>query len=187
MTGLLWGNVPVPWTVSWTGEEKHFVAPCRHVGGMLALRMPERPGVGKPQFGKPHSDRQRQCIAEDRCDLCGRSLRSCTRISLSHARVNDKGARGPCVMQVEPMVHRDCALACIAYCPSLKRDIAAGSLMVRQVLKSEAQFAIMAPEYIQHYVPDYVADPGHKIVGHAKVVLLRWRDRDETWLRRGAA
>lgn len=184
---LMWGNVPVPWTVSWTAEEKQFVGPCRFAGGRMALRMPDCPGVGKPQFGKPHSDRQRQCIAEERCDLCGKPLRACTRVSLSHARVNEKGTRGPCVMQVEPMVHRDCALHCIAYCPSLRRDIDASTLAVRQVLKSEVQFAIMGPEYIQHYVPDYVAQPTDKIIGHAKVVLLHWRDRDEAWLRRAVA
>jgi hypothetical protein len=154
---------------------------------MLALRMPENPGVGKPQFGKPHSDRQRQCIAEERCDLCGRTLRHATKVSLSHARVNPKGAQGPCVMQVEPMVHKACAVECIEQCPSLRRDIAAGTLMVRQVLKSRTQFALMGIEYIQHYVPDYLPAPGDRIIGHAKVELLRWRDRDEEWLRSRAA
>lgn len=183
---MKWGNIEVPWTVSWTGEERQFVGPCRHADGMLALRMPEMSGVGKPNFGKPHWDRQRQCIAEERCDLCGKPLRFATKVSLSHARVNPTGANGPCVMQAEPMVHKPCALVCIEQCPSLKRDIAAGTLAVRQVLKSRVQFAIMGLEYIQHYVPDYEPVPGQKIVGHAKVELIRWIDRDEAWLRRAS-
>jgi hypothetical protein len=182
--GAQWGNVAVPWTVSWSGEEQQFVGHCRFAG-MLALRMPQAIGSGKPNFGKPHADRQRQCIVEQRCDLCGKPLRMSTKVSLSHARVNHKGAHGPCVMQVEPMVHKPCALICIEQCPSLKRDIANGTLMVRQVLKSRVQIAIMDLEYIHHYVPDYVAPaPGTKIAGHAKVELLRWFDRDEAWLRR---
>jgi hypothetical protein len=87
-------------------------------------------------------------------------------------------------MQVEPMVHRECALLCIEHCPSLKRDIANGTLMVRHVFRSEVQFAIVGWQYIQHYVPEYTPDPSDRIIGHAKVVLLRWRDRDEAWLRR---
>jgi hypothetical protein len=185
MTAQRWGNINVPWTVSWTGEEKQFVGPCPY-SRMMALRIPDAPGIGKPQFGKPHSDRQRKCIAEERCDLCAKPLRLSTKVSLSHARVNEKGALGPCVMQVEPMVHRACALICIEQCPSLRRDINAGSLMVRQVLRSRVQFAIMGVEYIQHYVPDYHPKPEERIVGHAKVELLRWRDRDEAWLRRAA-
>lgn len=184
---IIWGNIRVPWTVSWTGEERQFVGPCRFVGGRLALRMPEAPAVGKPQFGKPHSDRQRQCIAEERCDLCGRPLRATTKVSLSHARVNEKGANGPCVMQVEPMVHKPCAIECLEQCPSLRRDIAAGSLRVRQVLQSRVQFAVMGSEYIQHYVPDYIPNKDDRIIGHAKVELLRWNDRDEYWLRKGEA
>jgi hypothetical protein len=179
----VWGNVKVPWTVSWTGEDRQFIGPCPY-SGLMALRMPEATGAGKPLFGKPHSDRQRRCIAEQRCDLCGKPLHLATKVSLSHARVNMKGAEGPCIMQVEPMVHRECALVCIEQCPALRKDIAAGTLMVRQVFRSRVQFAIMGPEYIHHYVPDYHPAPGDRIVGHAKVELLRWKDRDETWLRR---
>lgn len=181
-----WGNIRIPWTISWTGEEKQFVGPCPY-SRLMALRMPQAPGIGKPQFGKPHFDRQRQCIAEERCDLCARPLRLATKVSLSHARVRTNGAQGPCIMQGEPMVHRACALVCIEQCPSLRRDVAAGSLMVRQVLRSQVQFAIMGPEYIRHYVPDYIAQPSDKIVGHAKVVLQRWIERDEAWLRREVA
>lgn len=87
-------------------------------------------------------------------------------------------------MQVEPMVHRECAILCIDNCPSLKRDVANGTLAVRQVFRFEVQLAIMGPQYVQHYVPDYVPNPSDRIIGHAKVVLLKWRDRDEAWLRR---
>jgi hypothetical protein len=54
--------------------------------------------------------------------------------------------------------------------------------MVRQVNRYRVQFAIMRPEYIAHYVPGYVASPTDKIVGHAKVELQSWTDRDQAWL-----
>jgi hypothetical protein len=181
------GNAPVPYTVSWSGEEAQgqFIGLCPHAQHQ-ALCMHTAIGAGKPLFGKPHANRQRETIALGCCDLCGRPLRNRTKVSLSHARVNTTGADGPCIMQVEPMVHPECAVLCIKFCPSLKRDVQAGSLMIRQVTRWRAQFAIMGPQFISHYVPDYVERPGDKIVGHGKVELLSWRDRDEVWLEKAS-
>lgn len=178
---LHYGGVPVPYTVSWSGEDRHFVGRCPHAG-RDALCQSIAPGVGKPSFGKPHSNRQRAAISLGLCDLCGRSLRASTKVSLSHARPFIHGAEGLAILQVEPLLHRECAAASLNHCPSLRRDVEAGTLMVRQVTRHRVQFAIMAPEFIRHYVPGYVASPGDRIVGHAKVELRDWIDRDEEWL-----
>lgn len=176
------GATAVPFTVSWTSEEKQFVGYCPFAG-RSALCMPQEPGIGKPQFGKPHSNRQRQAIAHGLCDLCGKSLKIRTKVSLSHARSRSNAAAGGTgILQVEPLLHRECALESMKYCPSLKRDIASGALMIRQVNQYRVQFALMSPEYIIHYVPDYIIDPRDRIVGHAKVELMRWTDRDLDWL-----
>lgn len=178
------GATAVPFTVSWTGEEKQFVGYCEHAS-RRALCMAVAPGIGKPQFGKPHSNRQRQAIAQGLCDLCGKSLKTRTKVSLSHARERMNAAGGGTgILQVEPLLHRECALESMRFCPSLKRDIAAGALMIRQVNRYRVQFALMSPEYIHHYVPDYVPDPRDQIVGHAKVELMGWIDRDLDWLER---
>lgn len=179
---LTFGNAPVPWTVGWTGEESFFVGPCRHAGGRRAICQGVAPGIGKPTFGKPHSQRQRQCIAEGRCDLCGKSLKLATKVSLSHARPVAHGAEGLAVLQVEPLLHRACAAISMRHCPSLRRDIADGTLMVRQVTRYRVQFAVMGPQFVSHYVPGYVAQPSDRIVGSAKVELLQWVDRDADWL-----
>jgi hypothetical protein len=176
------GNTAVPYTVSWTSEEKQFVGHCEYAG-RRALCMPISPGIGKPQFGKPHSNRQREAIAVGLCDLCGKPLKNRTKVSLSHARVRSNAAEGGTgILQVEPLLHRECALESMKFCPSLKRDIASGSLMIRQVNRYRVQFAIMSPEYIQHYVPDFTPSPSDRIIGHAKVELMRWIDRDPDWL-----
>ena len=176
------GATAVPFTVSWTGEDKSFVGYCPHAG-QRALCMPENPGIGKPQFGKPHSCRQRQAIATGLCDLCGKTLKNRTKVSLSHARLRSNAAEGGTgILQVEPLLHRECAVESMKFCPSLKRDISAGSLMIRQVNSYRVQFALMNTEYIAHYVPDYVATAKDRIVGHAKVELLKWSDREIGWL-----
>lgn len=176
------GNTPVPYTVMWTGEDHTFIARCPY-SLMLALCNEVAPGVGKPKFGSPHSQRQRQTIAENLCDLCGKSLRNRTRVSLSHARPRSNAAEGGTgILQVEPLLHRECAALSMRFCPSLRRDIQAGSLMIRQVTSIRVQFAVMAPEYLKKYVPEYVFNGADRVVGHAKIELMKWIDRDEAWL-----
>lgn len=189
---ITYGNSPVPWTVSWSDEFPYFVDRCPHAR-MPAIRQPQhyredRAGQ-KPDFGNPNFDRQRQAIVQGLCDLCARPLRGRTMVSLSHARerenaVVDRLATG--VLQVEPMLHRECALTCMQHCPALRRDIAAGTLQVRHVTRWRAQLAIMMPEAIETHVPSYTG-PRDGIVGLAKVELLQWTDRDADWLGAHAA
>lgn len=186
MTGFVYGGVPVPFTVSWSAEEPFRVDICAFTG-RRAICQAVAPGEGKPRFGAPHSQRQREAIARDLCDTCGRPLRNRTKVSLSHARPRLNGAEGPAILQVEPLLHRECAALSMQHCPSLKRDIRDGTLMIRQVRRHQAQFAIMDPEFIHHSVPGYVAQSSDRILGHGKVELLSWTDRDETWLGRVAA
>lgn len=174
------GAAAVPWTVSWTAEENHSVGPCPWFN-RPALRQNSAPGVGKPVFGKPHSDRQREAIARCLCDLCGKPLKTATKISLSHARPVPHGANGWAILQVEPLLHKACALESMRFCPSLRRDIREGSLMIRQVTRWRSQCAVMTPQYVASVTGQSV-----KALGHAKVELLAWIDRDLAWLERGA-
>ena len=179
-TILRFGQTAVPWTVSWSGEEDHYLGACPFFKG-LALCQRSAPGAGRPLFGKPHSHRQRAAVARCLCDLCGRSLKLATKVSLSHARPVPHGAEGWAVLQVEPLLHRECAAESLRWCPSLRRDIEAGSLMVRQVTRWRAQCAIMSAEYVET-----VTGEARKALGHAKVELLDWIDRPEDWLRASA-
>lgn len=176
---LLWGSVPVPYTASWTAEERHYLAPCPYAG-RLALSQDEARGEGKPLFGKPHSNRQREAIALGLCDLCAKPLKIATKVSLSHARPIGHSAGGWEILQVEPLLHRACAAISLDNCPSLKRDIADGSLIIRQVTSHRAQYAIMDEIYTEQITGQAV-----RSVGHAKVELRNWIDRDVDWLNAG--
>lgn len=178
---LHYGGVPVPYTVSWTKEERHFVGHCRWAGG-VALCMDTARGEGKPIFGKPHAQRQRQAIVDGLCDLCGHPLAVRTKVSLSHARPSPRAYRMGDILQVEPLLHRECAAISMRHCPSLKRDIAAGSLMVRQVKRYAVQVAIMDEVYVESLTGER-----RKAFGHAKVQLLDWTDRTAAWLERALA
>jgi len=175
-----YGGVPVPWTVSWSGERRMFLAACRAAGN-LAICQDSARGEGKPQFGKPHANRQREAISHGLCDLCARSLIGRTKVSLSHARPIAHAATFGDILQVEPLLHKECAAVSLRHCPSLKRDIAAGTLMVRQVSRFAVQMAVMSAEYCKE-----IAGEERKAIGHAKVQLLSWVDRDGPWLERAA-
>jgi hypothetical protein len=171
-----WGALPVPYTVSWSDEEVFHLDRCAYFQ-QLAVCQQVAPGVGKPAFGKPHCQRQREAMARGLCDLCGLPLRYATKVSLSHARVNPLGAQGPCVMQVEPMLHRECAVESIRHCPSLKRDVSNGTLFIRQVLRWRPQCALMDETYVES-----VTGVRKVALGHGKIELQSWIDRDAEWL-----
>lgn len=176
MTVARFGAAAIPWTVSWTGEDHFYVDRCPIFRGP-AIMQRVAVGAGKPLFSKPHAQRQREAIAQCRCDLCGKSIKTSTKVSLSHARPVPHGANGWAVLQVEPMLHRACAAESMRFCPALKRDIADGSLMVRQVTRSRVQCAIMDEIYVESVTGTRV-----KALGHAKVELLDWIDRDMDWV-----
>jgi hypothetical protein len=173
---LRFGDTPVPVTASWSGEDRFFLAQCKYAN-TSAICQNEVQGVGKPVFNKPHANRQRAVIAKKLCDLCGKSLKTSTKVSLSHARPQPHGANGWAILQVEPLLHVQCAATCLKYCPSLKRDLDAGTLMIRHVTSHRVQFAIMTGEYIET-----LTGINKKAVGHAKVELLKWHDKDKDWL-----
>lgn len=173
---LRYGDTPVPYTASWTAEEAFYVAPCRYARREAICQTVAR-GQGKPLFGKPHSQRQREVIADGLCDLCARSLDARTKVSLSHAAVRLNGAEGPAVLQVEPLLHRECALISMRHCPSLRRDTKGGSLKIRQVNRYRVQMALMDAEYVASLTGE-----ARVACGHAKVELLAWRERDAVWL-----
>lgn len=177
---LMYGGVPVPNTASWSAEEAFSLGGCRFADGRLSILQTEAQGVGKPLFGKPHCQRQRQAIARGLCDLCGKPLGARTKVSLSHARVRFNGAEGPAVLQVEPLLHRECAATSLRHCPSLKRDVAAGTAAIRQVTRYRVQLAIMDEIYVAS-----ITGRAERAIGHAKVELLAWKDRDAAWLESG--
>jgi len=172
----MFGAVPVPYTASWTSEERLFLAPCPHAG-QIAICQDSSPGVGRPRFGAPHMCRQREVIALSLCDLCAKPLKNRTKVSLSHARSRLNGASPLDVLQVEPLLHRECAAVSVRHCPSLKRDIRNGTIEIRQVSSYRAQFAIYSEQGTFE-----ACGERRKSICHAKVQLLAWKDRNEAWL-----
>lgn len=178
-TILHYGGVPVPYTVSWTAEHEPgstFLGPCPYAR-RPAIRQMQARGEGKPRFGSPHMDRQREVISRGLCDLCGKPLKNRTKVSLSRARPQGHAARPGDILQVEPLLHKECAAISMEHCPSLKAQSRDGSLRIRQVLRHACQFAVFSEE-------GTFQETGvrQKSIAHAKVHLIGWRQRDADWL-----
>lgn len=52
--------------------------------------------------------------------------------------------------------------------------------MVRQVTRYRVQMAVMTSEYVET-----ITGEARKAIGHGKVELLAWIDRNEAWLAAG--
>lgn len=176
---LFYGNTRVPVTAAWSAEERYFLAPCPVFNGQIAICQDIAIGEGKALFGKPHSQRQRAAVGKGLCDICGRALASRTKVSLSHAKPYPHGANGWAILQFEPLMHRECASIAIMLCPSLKRDAEQGELAIRQVFAWRAQCAVMDEFYVKS-----ITGQETKALGHAKVELLKWVERDMAWVWR---
>jgi hypothetical protein len=168
-----------PWTASWTGEERLFVAPCLYAGGHLAICQPRAQGLGKPLFKTPHSIRQRQAIANGLCDLCGVPLGT-NRVSLSFERFTDVGC-----LQTEPLLHRRCAAISLLYCPHLKRHRAAGTLLVREVYRYDVAIARLTAAAVLEFTGE--SWPDGAVYGHAKLRILKAEPRDVEWIEEARA
>lgn len=179
---LTFGNAPVPYTVLWSSEEPPFIGADPVAPNRPSVCNSTSPGEGRPMFGKPHMQRQREAVANGLCDICGKTLKGRTKVSLSHARERI-GADGLCVMQVEPLLHKECAALALRYCPSLRRDVKAGTLNVRMVTRYRVQLAQLTGDATVEFTGTRC--PG--AVGHAKVELLAWADKDAAWLERAGA
>ncbi|MDB5358796.1 MAG: hypothetical protein JWO51_93 [Rhodospirillales bacterium] len=172
------GGYPVPWTVSWSGEERFFIAPCRFADGMIALCQDENPGVGRPMFAKPHSVRQRHAMARQLCDLCGKALQGHTKVSLSQESPRDVPTLGFVPLAVEPMMHRACAVTALNCCPNLRQQQLDGILRIRQVQACSLVAQLLNADATLKFAG--VAAAG--AVGHMKLAITRYIDRGAAWL-----
>lgn len=176
---LYFGAVPVPYTASWTAEQRIYVDRCKFADNRLSICQESARGHGKPQFGTPHMIRQREVMALNLCDLCAKPLKNRTKVSLSHARSQIHAANTFDVLQVEPLLHRECAAISVRHCPALKRDIKEGRIEVRQVMRHLTQLAIYSEQGVFEATGQRV-----QAISHAKVQLIQWVDRDADWLDR---
>lgn len=132
MNPLRWGNVPVPYSVMWTGEVPHrrpHITTEKWAGRRLQMLCDgvDAPS-GKPIFTKIHAERMRRVLREQLCQMCVQPLPP---VAIGFAQGLTYGGR-PVLRDGLPMCP-PCALDAYRACPGLPRQEAAGTLRIWEV------------------------------------------------------
>jgi hypothetical protein len=153
-------SILVPYITTWSGEDSLSTKVIEHpksgiafadetLGdrddrGVLWRRVPSRPGLGRPQFGKIHPLRQRRAMRKLLCQVCGGPADQTDLGTLWLVRDYRDWPHWPEHMAcTEPPVCLPCARTAIRACPALRKGYAA-----IRVANSE-----ISGIYGAHYIP----------------------------------
>lgn len=132
----------VPFIVRWSGERDGAMAVVfrrdrkgiryadersfdRDERGVLWVRTPSQPGRGRPEFGKVHSLRQRLCMSELRCQVCGGPADRSAEGVLWLVDAARRELRPGGEITGHPPVCRPCAERAVRACPHLRPAVVA--------------------------------------------------------------
>jgi len=131
----------VPWVARWTAEsiERHPLKlmlnpstkslhlqyederPGDRIEGVLWMRSGDARGEGEPEWKEVHSRRQRACMLDPRCQICGMAIEGgVIPWLLPKAVGNAKTRHG--ISTMVPPVCPDCIPVALASCPFLARN-----------------------------------------------------------------
>ncbi|RKN37800.1 hypothetical protein [Streptomyces hoynatensis] len=140
---MTWGPkaLPVPYVVKWSGEDvtaggaltlrpggeglayREERAGDRDRHGVLWARVGEAPGSGRPDFRVMHPARQRQCMGERRCQVCGGPADRNGKgwlFALRRPEPGEEAAGWPeGLLCMKPPVCEPCAHLAVQHCPHL--------------------------------------------------------------------
>ncbi|AXI79065.1 hypothetical protein [Peterkaempfera bronchialis] len=150
----------MPFVVRWSGERDALMPMVVRKGGrgigyadersfdrdgegVLWTRVPSQPGKGTPEFGKVHTLRQRLCMAELRCQICGGPADRSPSGVLWLIDADPSELRPGDERTAHPPVCRPCAIRSTTACPHLRPAFTA--LRVRAFLPYGVTGALYAP------------------------------------------
>ena len=117
----------VPWSVSWTGEDKFELQDSVDFPGLVDLVQVERPKTGTPKFAAMHVTRHRAGMVQQLCHVCGRRTLKNDRYLFpvqSGGFVTVIGDESTRYAGNVPPVHLACAKRAARLCPHLSHAFA---------------------------------------------------------------
>lgn len=121
------GGLPIPYVASWEGEDEYVIRPCRwSLGKPAVFPARELVGVTRPVFGIMDPARQREVVADVRCQVCHFKLPAIDvdrvddqpfnwLVDLTHEPRTMRGHR----LVLEPWVCDECLPYALQVCPGL--------------------------------------------------------------------
>jgi hypothetical protein len=132
---LEYKGTPVPWIARWTSEVRSPGPEVRlevtdktrisyahereddRIEGVLWLREGSSQGVGEPLFKEVHSHRQRQCIVDGLCQVCGQSINGSVIPWILPRHLSEKKPSG--IVTEQAPICEACISVATKYCPYL--------------------------------------------------------------------
>lgn len=146
----LWHGMVVPWVAAWTSERRYKLKPDARISRTvrtphLAVFTYGRPEVGEPELGLMHIPRQRDCVLEKLCQVCGRGIEG---NPIAFTWNNQLGfLEGDMRMLcLEPWVCRPCAEYAMRICPAVSSADRHHYLEVYEVIRAQPVAATIDPE-----------------------------------------
>jgi hypothetical protein len=157
----------VPWSVSWTGEQRFQLRPSTDFPGYTDLIQSENPGVGTPKFAALHATRHRAGMRDHLCHVCGRRTLARDRYifpvhSGNFVTITDGSAR---FAGNVPPVHLACGKRAALQCPHLSHGSA-------QPIAYPSEPSILVP---RPDVPEGMQEIASTLPKHLKIVFASLR------------
>lgn len=112
---------PVPYVADWSGESREY-AMFDATFGRFAVFTAGRRGDGVPVLGKMNPARQRDCMANYRCQVCYCPLAAPYTAAVWPGQVAVDPSTGlPCPLLLEPWTCAPCMAIAMRACPGLAR------------------------------------------------------------------
>lgn len=137
---------PVPYVNRWGPEDagRIRIAIDPHVSGMPAL-FDDDGDEQAPDFTAQNFQRQRECMTQGLCQVCGRSVPWSRRFAVLSVMSTDRidvHGYGSCVALTEPWLDEECARFALDVCPALIRRRRDESLILVRVERSHVRMSV---------------------------------------------
>jgi hypothetical protein len=165
-----------PYVTAWTGEEGYIVRHSPLVRGPALFSRQGRRGEGSPIWGKISEERQRECAAGRRCQVCHRPFR--LHQAPGYSLVPLRQIEGHPATH-EPLCCRGCLPVTLRGCPALRRMVAAGGLTAIAVTEYKLAAQLLGPVYpppdaVARDINAAIAEAGHQpAVGFIQLLLVK--------------
>jgi hypothetical protein len=165
-----------PYVTAWTSEEGYVVRESPLVRGPALFARRGRRGQGSPIWGKISEERQRECAAGRRCQVCHRPFRLYR--EPGYSLVPLRQIEGFPATH-EPLCCRVCLPVTLRGCPALRRMVAAGGLTAIAVTEYQLAAQLLGPvvpppDEAARHINAAIAEAGHRpAVGFLQLLLVK--------------
>lgn len=177
-----WGDFPaVPYVAMWSDEHQKFrIAKCAFAGMQNAMFTSGTP-TGRPVLGKMSLQRQRECMAAKRCQVCRVSLHGQRSFSIDKGGTfTMPGFIVPITALIEPPACERCMRLSVEVCPGIRELRADPKFRVIEVFEYTMIASMIGPagngDPLDRFFETYKGKL--PVVGYIKAAVTKFKTVD---------